>query len=71
MPFKETIINMVVVLGVFGVMGYVIIMKVRKNNPKAATWLSQFKLGSIYKKVEPEPIMDKMEQVYDDKRTLM
>ncbi len=71
MGLKEGIIQAGVIFAVFGTIGYMILAKVKQNNPKAAEWLSKFKLASIYNKVEEIPIVDRLEQVYDEKRTMM
>ncbi len=72
MVLKEAIIQAGVIFGVFMTIGYIILMKVKKSNPKAAEWLDKFKLGNIYNKMEEQnPITESIQQVYDDKRTMM
>ena len=71
MGLKEGLVQTGVLLSVFVGIGYVILAKMRKNNPAAADWLGKLKLGNIYNKVEEDPITDKIEQVYDERRTLM
>ena len=72
MGFKEGVIQASIVFGIFATIGYVILAKVKQNNPKAAEWMSKIRFGSIYEKVEEVPFVDKIEQLHsDERRTLM
>lgn len=72
MGLKDAIIQGGVVFVVFAGIGYVILAKINKTNPKAMRWIKE-KLapGSLYEKPPENQIVDKLEQVYDDKRTMM
>jgi len=71
MSLKDGIIQAAVSMGVVGAIAFVIIGRVMQNNPKFAEFISKFKPGSIYEKAQENPITDKIEQVYDEKRTMM
>ncbi len=71
MALREGLTNLGVLVAVFAGVGYAIFMKMKKNNPKAAEWLNKLKFGNVYEKQEENPIIDKTEQVYDEKRTMM
>jgi len=71
MGLKEGLTQTLVVFSVFGAIGFVILSKIRQNNPKVSAWLDKMKFGSMYEKVPENPITDKIEQVYDERRTMM
>jgi len=60
MGLKEGIIQAGVVFAVFAAIGYVILAKVKENNPRAAEWMKRFRFGSIYEKIEDTPFVDKI-----------
>jgi len=72
MGLKDALIQGGGVLGVFAGIGYIIFAKMNKNNPKAIMWIKEkLKPGSLYNKIPENPIAESIEQVYDEKRTLM
>jgi len=72
MPLKEAIIQGGTALGVVAGIGYVIFAKMVKSNPKMAEKLKEFMPGKLYDKIpQQEEMKDKIEQVWDEKRTMM
>jgi hypothetical protein len=56
------------VLGVFIGLGYVILAKMNKSNPQAMQWLKgAFKV----QKPETPSMKDSIQQVYDERRSMM
>ncbi len=72
MSLREGLIQAVVILCVFGGIGYIILAKLVSKSPKTAEFIRQFSPGKLYEKIPPtEEMLGKAEQVWDDKRTMM
>ncbi len=71
MGITEGLIGAGVVVGVFVGIGYIIFAKAAKRNPKLLDLIDKIKPGSLYEKVEPLELNDKIEQVWDERRAVM
>lgn len=71
MALRESLVQIATVLGVLLGFGYLIISQMLKNNSKALEWLKKLKPGKVYLDQKIEPAKDKIEQVWDEKRTVM
>ena len=69
---KEALTTTLVLLCVFGSLGYIILSSIVRKNPKAASWMKRLSEGMKDKKEKliDEP-KDYIQQVYDDRRTMM
>lgn len=72
MSFTENLLQSFIGLGVVGTLFYLIYAKILKDNPDKAKKLSDMIPTSLYEKIEPiKEIPDKIEQVWEEKRTMM
>jgi len=65
------IIQGFIALGVIGILGWLIFIKVSKNNPQMAQNIRNIIPTKIYENPKIPIISDKIEQVYDERRTMM
>ncbi len=63
------ILDIVVVLGIFIGLGFVILSKMLKNNPRAAEIVKPYLHGGLTEKTEPD--ITKSEQIYRDKGSML
>jgi len=63
--------DVLVVLGVFTGLGYVILARINERSPNKLEWIKGLFSGGIYKKESAKENLDKLQQVYDEKRTMM
>lgn len=72
MSLKEGLIQAVVVLSIFGGFGYIIFSKLTRKNSRTTEFFKKLTRGKLYEKVVPNiDVQDKIEQVWDDRRTMM
>lgn len=72
MSLREGFIQAVVVLCIFGGIGYIIFAKLARKSPRFGEFIRKFSPGRVYEKIPPkEEMLGKAEQVWDDKRTMM
>ncbi len=67
------LIDGLVAIGVIGGLGWIIYAKMMKNNPALAEKTRELFSGGLYKQ-DPETdliVKDKMEQVHEEKRSMM
>lgn len=67
MSLWDGLIAIGVVLGI----GAIVFAKLAKNNPVAANTLRNFMPTKLYEKMEENSQGERVEQVWDDKRTMM
>lgn len=66
-----SLLDGVIVLSIFAVMGGIIFSKLRKNNPGFKEFTDKFSF-ELFENIPPEKTSpDKIEQVYNEKRTMM
>ena len=61
----------IVALGVVLGFGYLIFVRLLHTNPKAAETIRNILPTKLYERIENDPISDKIQQVYQEKRTMM
>ncbi len=71
MTIGSAIMQGIIALGVVGALGWLIFIKIAKNNPKAAETIRNIIPTNLYDKTPISVIPDKIEQVYDERRTMM
>ncbi len=71
MPFKENMIQLGTLLAVFLGFGYLMLSRVIKRKPELRDKIKKIFSGDLIKKTPLEPMQDKIEQVWDEKRTMM
>lgn len=67
-----TWLNGLTALAVVVAFGYLIMVQMKKNNPNAHSGLKEFFSGGLYKEEDKTVFpQDIIEQVYDERRTMM
>ncbi len=68
-----TLMDGLIAMGIVGIIFAVVIGKVMQNNPKFAEMVKGLFSGGIYKEQPPiDPLMrDRIQQTYDEKRSMM
>lgn len=65
------IIEGFVAMGVVVILFWLIFIKISKNNPKAAETIKNLIPTNIYEKPKMPEVPDKIEQVWNERRTMM
>ena len=67
-----TLFDGLVALGVLMVVAWIVFISAAKKNPVMLPWIKEFFKDGFYSKIENKPnLKEKVEQVYDDKRSMM
>lgn len=66
-----TIFEGLVVVAVLAAVGWIIYVGAAQKNPKIVPWTKKFFSGKLIEKIPPIKIPERMEQMYDEKRSMM
>ncbi len=63
--------DLITVLGVFGTLGFIILSRLQKTNPKALDRLKEFMPGGEPKIEKEEEMKGKVERIYTEDRRML